>query len=52
MMKQKGTYFIFTPVLCLNERLKKAGAPANVVGKATARRGGGTRRSSARSPAA
>jgi imidazolonepropionase-like amidohydrolase len=36
MMKQKGTYFIFTPVLCLNDRLKKAGAPANVVGKATA----------------
>jgi imidazolonepropionase-like amidohydrolase len=36
MMKQKGTYLIFTPVLCLNERLKKAGAPANVVGKATA----------------
>jgi imidazolonepropionase-like amidohydrolase len=36
LMKQKGTYFIFTPVLCINERLKKAGAPANVVGKATA----------------
>jgi imidazolonepropionase-like amidohydrolase len=36
MMKQKGTYLIFTPVLCLNERLKKAGAPANVVGKAAA----------------
>jgi imidazolonepropionase-like amidohydrolase len=36
MMKQKGTYFIFTPVLCLNDRLKKAGAPANVVGKASA----------------
>ena len=36
LMKQKGTYFIFTPVLCLNDRLKKAGAPANVVGKATA----------------
>jgi imidazolonepropionase-like amidohydrolase len=36
LMKQKGTYFIFTPVLCLNDRLKKAGAPANVVGKAAA----------------
>jgi imidazolonepropionase-like amidohydrolase len=36
LMKQKGTYFVFTPVLCMNERLKKAGAPANVVGKATA----------------
>jgi imidazolonepropionase-like amidohydrolase len=36
LMKQKGTYLIFTPVLCLNERLKKAGAPANVVAKATA----------------
>ncbi len=36
LMKQKGTYFIFTPVLCLNDRLKKAGAPANVVGKAVA----------------
>ena len=36
LMKQKGTYLIFTPVLCLNERLKKAGAPPNVVAKATA----------------
>src|ERR1051326_9202114 len=36
LMKQKGTYLVFTPVLCLNERLKKAGAPANVVAKATA----------------
>jgi imidazolonepropionase-like amidohydrolase len=36
MMKQKGTYLIFTPVLCLNDRLKKAGAPPNVVAKATA----------------
>ena len=35
-MKQKGTYLIFTPVLCLNERLKKAGAPPNIVAKATA----------------
>jgi imidazolonepropionase-like amidohydrolase len=36
LMKQKGTYLVFTPVLCLNERLKKAGAPPNVVAKATA----------------
>jgi imidazolonepropionase-like amidohydrolase len=36
LMKQKGTYFVFTPVLCLNERLKKAGAPPNIVDKATA----------------
>ncbi|HEU4728368.1 MAG TPA: amidohydrolase family protein [Kofleriaceae bacterium] len=36
LMKQKGTYFVFTPVLCLNDRLKKAGAPPNVVDKANA----------------
>jgi imidazolonepropionase-like amidohydrolase len=36
LMKQKGTYFVFTPVLCINDRLKKAGAPANVIGKASA----------------
>jgi len=36
LMKQKGTYLVFTPVLCLNDRLKKAGAPANVVAKAAA----------------
>lgn len=36
MMKQKGTFLIFTPVLCLNERLKNAGAPQNVVAKAQA----------------
>lgn len=36
MMKQKGTYLVFTPVLCLNDQLKKSGAPANVIGKATA----------------
>jgi imidazolonepropionase-like amidohydrolase len=27
---------VFTPVLCLNDRLKKSGAPQNVVDKATA----------------
>ena len=36
LMKQKGTYFTFTPVSCMNERLKKAGAPPNVVEKASA----------------
>jgi imidazolonepropionase-like amidohydrolase len=36
MMRQKGTYLVYTPVLCLNERLKKAGAPPNIVAKATA----------------
>jgi imidazolonepropionase-like amidohydrolase len=36
LMKQKGTYFVYTPVLCIRERLKKAGAPANVVAKADA----------------
>jgi imidazolonepropionase-like amidohydrolase len=36
LMKQKGTYFVFTPVLCLNDRLKKAGAPPNIVDKANA----------------
>jgi imidazolonepropionase-like amidohydrolase len=36
LMKAKGTYLVFTPVLCLNERLKKAGAPANIVAKANA----------------
>jgi len=35
-MKQKGTYFVYTPVLCIRERLKKAGAPPNVVAKADA----------------
>jgi imidazolonepropionase-like amidohydrolase len=36
LMKQKGTYLVFTPVLCLKDRLKKAGMPANVVAKAAA----------------
>ena len=36
LMKQKGTYFVYTPVLCIKERLKKAGAPANIVAKADA----------------
>ena len=36
LMKQRGTYLIFTPVLCLNDQLKKAGAPPNIVAKAAA----------------
>ena len=36
LMKQKGTFLVFTPVLCLNERLSKAGAPANVIAKGAA----------------
>jgi imidazolonepropionase-like amidohydrolase len=36
LMKQKGTYLIYTPVLCLKDRLKTAGAPANVMAKADA----------------
>lgn len=36
LMKAKGTYFTFTPVSCINERLKKAGAPPNIVEKAAA----------------
>ena len=36
LMKQKGTYLVFTPVLCLRDRLMKSGAPANVLEKAVA----------------
>jgi imidazolonepropionase-like amidohydrolase len=36
LMKQRGTYFTFTPVSCINERLKKGGAPQNIVEKAAA----------------
>jgi imidazolonepropionase-like amidohydrolase len=36
LMKQKGTYFVYTPVLCLMDRLTKAGAPPNVFAKAKA----------------
>ncbi|HEY0191806.1 MAG TPA: amidohydrolase family protein [Kofleriaceae bacterium] len=36
LMKQKGTYFTFTPVSCINDRLKTAGAPPNIVAKAAA----------------
>jgi imidazolonepropionase-like amidohydrolase len=36
MMKAKGTYLVYTPTPCLEERMKRNGAPANVVAKATA----------------
>jgi imidazolonepropionase-like amidohydrolase len=36
LMKQKGTYMVYTPVLCLKDRLAKSGAPPNIVAKANA----------------
>jgi imidazolonepropionase-like amidohydrolase len=33
LMKQKGTYLVYTPTPCLDERMKHSGAPANVVEK-------------------
>ncbi len=36
LMKRRGAALVYTPVLCLRERLKSAGAPAAVVGKANA----------------
>jgi len=33
LMKSKGTYLVYTPVPCLEERMKHNGAPANVVEK-------------------
>jgi len=33
LMKQKGTYLVFTPTWCLGEGLKRAKAPANVIAK-------------------
>jgi imidazolonepropionase-like amidohydrolase len=36
LMKQKGTYFVYTPVLCIMDRLNKAGAPPNIIAKAKA----------------
>jgi imidazolonepropionase-like amidohydrolase len=36
LMKQKGTYFVYTPVLCIMDRLAKAGAPPNILAKAKA----------------
>jgi imidazolonepropionase-like amidohydrolase len=36
LMKQRGTYLVYTPTPCLDERMKHNGAPANVVAKAKA----------------
>jgi imidazolonepropionase-like amidohydrolase len=36
LMAQKGTALVFTPVLCMMDRLKKGHAPENIVAKATA----------------
>jgi imidazolonepropionase-like amidohydrolase len=36
LMAKKGTYLVYTPVLCLVSGLEKSGAPANVVAKAKA----------------
>ena len=36
LMKRKGTYLVYTPVLCINERLRTSGAPQVVVDKARA----------------
>ena len=36
LMKQKGTHLVFTPVLYMNERLKKSGAPPNIIAKGAA----------------
>jgi imidazolonepropionase-like amidohydrolase len=33
MMKARGTYLVYTPTPCLEERMKRNGAPANVVAK-------------------
>ena len=36
LMKAKGTYLIYTPTLCLAERMKRNGAPPEVVAKSAA----------------
>jgi imidazolonepropionase-like amidohydrolase len=36
MMKAKGTYLVYTPTPCLDARMKRNGAPANVVAKSNA----------------
>jgi imidazolonepropionase-like amidohydrolase len=36
LMRQKGTHLVFTPVPCMNERLKRNNAPAAIVQKAAA----------------
>jgi imidazolonepropionase-like amidohydrolase len=35
-MRQKGTHLVFTPVPCINERLKRSKAPEAIVQKAAA----------------
>ena len=36
LMKRRGTYLVFTPTLCMEERMRKNGAPPAVVAKADA----------------
>src|SRR5262249_49057794 len=36
MMKQKGTFLVYTPTPCLDQRMKRNGAPANVIAKSNA----------------
>jgi imidazolonepropionase-like amidohydrolase len=36
LMKARGTYLVYTPTLCLAERMKRNGAPAEVVAKSAA----------------
>lgn len=36
LMRQKGTYLVFTPVSCIVDRLRRNKAPENVIAKATA----------------
>jgi imidazolonepropionase-like amidohydrolase len=36
LIKAKGTYLVYTPTLCLAERMKHSGAPADVVAKSAA----------------
>jgi imidazolonepropionase-like amidohydrolase len=36
LMRQKGTYLVYTPVSCIVDRLRRAKAPQNVVDKANA----------------
>jgi imidazolonepropionase-like amidohydrolase len=33
LMRSHNTYFVYTPCSCLAEKLKRAGAPANVIAK-------------------
>ena len=36
LLKARGTYLVYTPTLCLAERMKHSGAPAEVVAKSAA----------------